>query len=511
MSAEDALRTLLERLGVEPDDLRRQQIAKAVDELKKSIQERWRADLDRELAECTEMIAAMASFDFSRKAKVGDGTSLVDVMGTGLNMLSEEMAVRIDEERKLRARLLHSDRLVAVGQLAAGVAHEVNNPAAFIIANLETLKEHHALWSSRLVQSRLAAERGDLEAIKGLLDDQQLDDTFHEAADMLQDNLSGMKRIVSIVRDLRTFSRTERDHIESVDLSEVIRIAANMTSKDIRYRAKLVTQIEDVPPVMGDRGKLTQVVTNLLVNAGQAIAEGNPEGNQVSVTCKQVGPEIHITVEDTGCGMSEETKRRAFEPFYTTKPRETGTGLGLSLCGDIVRQHRGSLLFDSELGRGTKFLLSLPLEQPKAAEVVVPAAKPSQPNAAHLPKLLVVDDELALLGAYRRNLSKKFQVTLAASGTEGLAKLKQDDFDVVLCDVMMTDMDGPSLYEAITKEKPEAADRFIFCSGGAFTPRTKDFIATVKCKVLAKPLDVSELTAAVRELAGTRVAAPRAT
>jgi len=241
----------------------------------------------------------------------------------------------------LRTRLLTSARLAAVGQLAAGIAHEINNPLAYIGANLRALREQ---WLALAASSREAGEKpawGDL---------------LEEGIAMLDESLEGVDRTAAIVRDVRVFSHGGSDAKEHLAPNELVERALRVAEPHVRRRARVERAYEDVPPVVGSRRELEQVLLNLIINAAQAIAGKGT----VRVATSRCGDEVEIIVSDTGCGIPPEAMERIFDPFFTTKPVGEGTGLGLSISHEIVRRHGGRILVDSVVGRGTEVRVRLP-------------------------------------------------------------------------------------------------------------------------------------------------------
>ncbi len=407
----------------------------------------------------------------------------------------------------LRTRLVHADRLAAVGQLAAGVAHEINNPATFILANQTMLGENIAKLSAMCTKVREFVEaegtperRRQLEA---LLPAKDVAAILGDLTDMLADNTEGMHRIRSIVKDLRTFARVDQDDVELVQLGEVVLAACTMLSAEVEKRARLVRDLEKLPAISADRGKLAQVVMNLVLNAAQAIAPGAPERNQIRISTRRAGETVVVSVEDTGPGIPPAIRARIFEPFFTTKARDVGTGLGLSLCADIVKKHRGEIRVTSERGKGARFDVILPLDTGLSAPlraISLPA-----PQARTRARLLLVDDEPTLLKAYRRMLESRCEVVVATGGAEALSLMKSaGPFDMILCDLMMPEIDGPMIYERICEEMPALAERVVFCSGGAFTQRAKEFMGKVSNVFLEKPVSRELLLAVIERVTGVR-------
>ncbi|NVJ14807.1 GAF domain-containing protein [Myxococcus sp. AM010] len=258
------------------------------------------------------------------------------------------VAVDVTDRKAMQAQLVVSDRLAAVGTLAAGVAHEINNPLAFVLSNLSFLAgELHAL-ARELPPGRM----GELEEV------------LREATD-------GAHRVRQIVRDLRTFSRGDDEVATAVNVKAVLESAITLARSELKLRARLVRDYREVPLVEGNEGRFGQVFLNLLINAAQAIPLGHSERHEVRLSLRTAGDRVVIEVRDTGVGMPPEVRARIFDPFFTTKPVGEGTGLGLSICHGIVTGFGGDISVESEEGRGSIFRVSLPVAQ-RAKEPVAP-------------------------------------------------------------------------------------------------------------------------------------------
>lgn len=435
-------------------------------------------------------------------APVRDRDGAARMVVTVLTDLSERK-----KAEDLQARLLHADRLVSIGQLAAGVAHEVNNPAAYVMANTEMSRRYFADLSGRQRDLRaVLAEEVDEATLSRIAERISLDamgEVFDDLEEMASENREGVDRIRSIVRDLRNFGRLDQDEVGEVDLHEVVGIAANMVHPEIRHRARLVKALEDVPLIVGDRGKLAQVVVNLLVNAAHAIPEGEAEANRITVAVRRIDDVIEVAVEDTGAGIPPEDLPRIFEPFFTTKPRDRGTGLGLPLCRDIAALHGGTIEVESTLGKGSRFVVRLPTHTGLRPAGAVPEASPGPARERRL-RILLIDDEAAIRSAFRRLLSPPHEVVEAADGRAALARLEADaGFDLILCDLIMPDVDGPAVHEAVAERWPELIERLVVCTGGAFTERSAAFLERVPVRVLEKPVTPVALLELVRSVAGS--------
>jgi PAS domain S-box-containing protein len=373
-----------------------------------------------------------------------------------------ELAEQTRRLEQANERLLRSERLAALGQLSATVAHEINNPLQFIDLGLGALRDQ---LEARGMPADLAA--------------------------LLADIRNGVDRISAVTRDLASFTRADPQAVGPVQLDAVVEQSCRMANNEIRHRARLSLDLHAERPIHADRSKLAQLVTNLLVNAAHAIVEGRADQNQISVSTAERGDALVLVVEDTGHGIPEELRERIFEPFFTTKPTGRGGGLGLSVCMEIVRLHGGTLTVESEVGRGSRFEVRLPVENG-----LTPAPRP-EASAAKQPRrgrVLVIDDDELVLRGLGRMLSREHEVVLALGGDEGLRILQEDrGFDVILCDLMMPTTDGPEVYATLAERAPELLPRMVFCSGGAFTPRARAFLSSVENELLGKPMRRGEL------------------
>jgi PAS domain S-box-containing protein len=441
-----------------------------------------------------------SSFSAELRAKVfesaGSKLLLLIIRDVTLRVEREEELSRAYQSLKdTQAKLVHSGKLAAVGQIAGGVAHEVNNPATFIITNSRVLREHIAILRAKFAKLRRLTER--LSALEALAADGEAEALLREANEMVDDNLAGIERIASIVADLRTFSRIEQDDVREVSVNDLVDVACNLAYADIRHRARLIKELRRLPPVVAEPGKLAQVFTTLLVNAAHSIEEGAANENEirVSTALEPDGNFVVIAVQDTGSIVPEVVRERLFQRFYANSTRDYGTGIGLSLCAELVRLHGGTIDVTAPPGRGSRFEVRLPAaaRRPSRPPMTEPPRAKSPPSGKRA-RILVIDDDLAVLRAYRRMLFVRHDVVLAGGGKHGLAVLAEDaDFDVILCDVMMPEVDGPMVYEALVARSPDLLKRVVFCSGGAFTPRAKQFLASIGNAFLSKPIDPEAL------------------
>ena len=306
-------------------------------------------------------------------------------------------------------------------------------------------------------------------------------------------------RVREIVRDLKLFSRTSEEQFGAVHVEEVLDSTLRMAWNEIRHRAKLVKTYGNVPRVLSNESRLGQVLLNIIVNAVQAIPDGNYEQNQIRVTTSQRGDEVLISIADTGAGIPPHVKQRLFTPFFTTKPVGVGTGLGLAISHRIVTQMGGSITYDSEVGKGTEFRITLPIAGADVPPVTM--RRPNLASAVRRGRVLVVDDEHTLGQAVRRYLAQEHEVEAVTS-----ARIALDLFvggaryDAIVCDLMMPQITGIELYSAIAKVDPAQARKIIFVTGGAFTETARAFFEETPNPRIEKPFDLKMLRNLVNEL-----------
>lgn len=405
----------------------------------------------------------------------------------------------VTERRELKVQLAQSDRLSSMGMLAAGVAHEINNPLAYILYNLQSLNEDlpKLLQDVREIQARLAEYDASSQVLSDAaesMNPEMLDDIL----DRFKDALSGTQRIRDIARGLGTFSKVEKDQLVPVDLRHVIEVAVNMAYNEIKYRARLVKDYGKTPAVFASEGRLSQVFLNLIINASHAIDEGNVEDNEIRVRTWSETDTVFAEVRDTGSGIPPENLGKLFEPFFTTKKIGVGSGLGLAISKNIVEGYGGTIDVKSEVGKGTSFTISIPVryEEPATAEAPIQKGVDEDTQRG---RFLIVDDEEGIRLAMVRML-RGHETVQAASGAEARAVLEKDQaFDLILCDMMMSDISGIDLHRWLAAEHPFLARQFIFITGGAFTPSASEYLRKVDNIRLEKPFDVANLKKIVSE------------
>lgn len=433
---------------------------------------------------------------------VGDETAVKAMRAGAHDFVSKEQLARLSpaidrelreaklriERKKMREQLLISERMASVGVLAAGVAHEINNPLAALMANLEfaarsltlALEKHH---DADAAEAALATLRADIAEVQEPLEDAR------EAAD----------RVRQIVRDIKIFSRSGDDERrELVDVRRTMESSLRMAWNEIRHRARLVKDYQDVPVVDGNESRLGQVFLNLVVNAAQAIPEGRFRSNEIRIaTGVDDSGRVRIAVSDTGAGIAPENLARLFDPFFTTKPSGIGTGLGLAICHRIVVALGGELRVESELGKGSTFEVLLPAAEGEIEEPAVLSPPPS--DAPRRGRILIIDDEPSVAAAMRRALGKEHDVQTVTTAVAALDRFTGGErFDVIFCDLMMPQMTGMEFFEQLSRLAPSQSSRVVFTTGGAFTSAARAFLDRVPNARVEKPFDIHNLRLMVR-------------
>jgi two-component system cell cycle sensor histidine kinase/response regulator CckA len=418
------------------------------------------------------------------------------------------------EHRELQARLAQTDRLTSLGTLAVGVAHEINNPLAYVLLNLGYVAEE----LPRLLATRFVGDAGagDTPYVSSMTATDCGGSTHparvKEVLVALDHARDGAERIRNTVRSLQTFSRPENESRIPLQLATLLDATLPMVANEIRHRARLVKDYGPVPDVVANEARLGQVFLNLLLNAVQALPEERSESNEIQLILRSPSPDrVLVEVRDNGVGIPPQVRGRIFEPFFTTKPVGIGTGLGLTICHGIVTSLSGTLTFESEVGKGTTFRVELPAAVRTMGAAAVarvarvtgasgPAAKTNHVETTEPHgRILVVDDEPIVCFSLERLLSTEGDVVALTSARQALATIVAGErFDVILCDLMMPEMDAPVLYEEIRKISPAQADRMVFVTGGAFTARAREFLENVPNPRLGKPFDVEALIELVR-------------
>jgi PAS domain S-box-containing protein len=384
-----------------------------------------------------------------------DGTAL-RVVGT---------CVDITERKRLDARLTASERLAALGTLAAGVGHEINNPLTYIALSLE------------LVARELQTGAADLDKLRTIVDQARY----------------GTHRVGAVVRDLQSLARSPDDRVAAIQLTEILPRCLQIADHQLRHRARVICDLGPTPAVACSEDRAVQLFLNLIVNAAQALPVGRADHYWIRITSRTANDgRAVVEISDNGVGIETEDLERIFDPFFTTKGAGEGTGLGLAICRNIIDMMEGSIDIDTTRDRGTTFRVSLP----PARDLAIAAAAAPPPRLDPGTRILVIDDE-AIIGRLICAALEGYDVVAETSARAAVARIHAGEhFDRILCDLMMPEVTGMDFYDLLP---PQLRDRVVFLTGGAFTDRARRFLAQVPNRRLDKPFDVEDLEAVLAD------------
>jgi PAS domain S-box-containing protein len=406
-----------------------------------------------------------------------DGVPTHCLVMTDLTEQCRQSAAIAEERAQMQTRLHLADRMSSLGTLAAGVAHEINNPLAYLVASLE-------LMSKRLPELSSPG--------RGLASD-----PTEWLGRQLDRAREGAERVRLIVRGLKAFSRADDEIIKIIDPRRELDRSIELVSNEIRHRAQLVKDYDALPAVRANDARLGQVFVNLLVNATQAIPAGDSAHNEIRISGRtDTEGRAIIEIRDTGSGIEAEHLALIFDPFFTTKPLNVGTGLGLALCHAVIGSLGGQITVESEPGVGSIFRVVLP-----AVEGAVPTAIPSAapPAIEARGRLLFVDDEDDLCEAMQEALAPYHDVVTTTDARRALELLATGQpFDLILCDMRMPEMTGIDFHARLGTDNPDQASRVVMMSGG-FARRPEDPSMALPRPILEKPFAIEQVLSLVRE------------
>lgn len=372
----------------------------------------------------------------------------------------------------MQSRLAHADRLASAGQLAAGVAHEVNQPATVLTSNLELLQD---------------VMKGASSYDPGLV---------HE---LITESLQSVDRIASVLRQLIGFARQRSAGFTAMSLHLVVDEAVRLARPTMRHRARLDVQAPPTRALVVDRTALVGVVVNLLVNAQQAIDAAPLGPHAIRVALSETAGGVLLTVEDSGPGVAEQSRDEIFDAFVTR--RDDGLGLGLAICREVVESHRGRIHVEQSAMGGAAFVVELPYDTGRQV-----AQRPSVPDWTTPLDVLVLDDQPDARRAIAKQLGLH-RVVEASTVHEAWAIIQGGPTpDVILCDLMLDGELGSALYERIASERPELVRHVLMITGGAVTPEAQSFLSNVDPPTLFKPFKAVELRFGIQQLLGRAVA-----
>ncbi|MBL9022738.1 MAG: PAS domain S-box protein [Myxococcales bacterium] len=379
----------------------------------------------------------------------------------------------VTERKLLQGQLAATDRLASMGMLAAGVAHEINNPLTALVSSLDFLNE--------VIETHPELKENE------------------DIGDLLLTSQEATRRVRDIVRDLKVFSRPDEERSGSIDVSVALESTVRLARGEVRHKAKLAKDYRATPLVDGNVARLGQVFLNLVVNAAQAIPDGEADKHEITLASRtDAHGNAVVEVRDTGRGIPKEDLPRIFEPFFSTKPVGEGTGLGLAVCQRIISSLGGRIEVESDVGRGSVFRVVLPPSRR------IPLQTPLRPRSmppAKRGRVLVVDDDAAIRRTLTRILAPEHEVISVGSGGEAIDLVADGErFDVVLCDLMMPRVSGDQCWSKVSEIAPDQAARFVFVTGGAVAQTARAFLESTPCPTVDKPFDADHLRRAVRDV-----------
>lgn len=385
----------------------------------------------------------------------------------------------VSSERRLsqvEEQLAISEKMSALGTLAAGIAHEINNPLTYVMSNLEMIRD----------------DLGD-----------RAEFTLEKHAELLElsvEAIEGLERIAKIVQELRSFMRSSERSLSEVKLSVTIKSALSLATPELRLNTEVICEVaQEVSNVYVDEGQLVQVLVNLLINAAQAFEDQNPNHNRIWIRASEAEDQmVLLEVEDNASGMPPEVARQAFDPFFTTKTA-VGTGLGLAICHKIIHGFGGSIQLESELGRGSCFKILLPRFQPDLHRSSRKKRSSShRAELAELKRVVVIDDEPSVGQVIIRTLGQE-RVQFFTKARQGLEEIDRMQPQVIICDIMMPEMSGVEVYAQLKQRG--LTDRTLMITGGSAREEVADFILQEAPSMLYKPFKPSELRERVCSIA----------
>ena len=423
----------------------------------------------RDLRDAAE---AVGRGDFSRRIEIrsndelGELAAVFNHMTDNLQKSTAQLEKTVAMLRDTQAKLLHSEKLSAVGEFVAGVAHELNNPLTALIGFSELL---------------------------------QMNGVDDETRQSLQRISLSAERCHKIVQSLLSFARQRPPERKLTNLNNVLDAVVEILIYELRTNnIKVVREYSpQLPKLLVDPHQMQQVFLNIVNNARQAVEAYRPHGS-IRLSTRALGDRVEVRFEDDGPGMSEETAAKIFDPFFTTKPVGKGTGLGLSLSYGIVQEHGGSIQVKSSHGKGTTFVIELPVTS--GSETVPESAAPAPALQGRGKKILVVDDEEDIVELVRRTLELRgYTVRTALNGESALRHLAHDAFDLVVSDWKMPGLNGQQLYERLIQTQPQYASRMIFMTGDVLSEKTERYLQEHDKLCLTKPFSLSDFERVIRQ------------
>ncbi|MCI0603801.1 ATP-binding protein [bacterium] len=434
--------------------------------------------ITRPLRELRDSAEAVGRGDFSRRVEVasrdecGELAAVFNQMTENLKTSQSEVQQAMQSLKDTQAQLIQTEKLSAMGKFVAGIAHELNNPLTGVIGFSQMLQE------------------------SGISEKQE---------NLLIRIVGSAERCRKIVQSLLSFSRRYRPERKPVDVNELLESALEILNHELTTsNLQVLSNLSrDLPEIMMDPHQIRQVFLNIISNTIQATEE-NQDGGKLQISTQLMKDQVRIRFQDNGVGISPEDLPNIFNPFFTTKPVGSGTGLGLSLAYGIVREHGGSITAESEPGQGATFTIELPAVQIGKQTEDFPAPEPqelSQTLPSAQKKILVIDDEESILELIREALATRgFKVDTAGDGDSALELAGNNFYDLVVCDWKIPGKGGQKIYEQLRQIKPQAVERFLFITGDVLSQNAEQFLRNEAKICLLKPFSVDEFRSTIEKM-----------
>jgi signal transduction histidine kinase/CheY-like chemotaxis protein len=428
------------------------------------------------LRELRDSAEAVGRGDFTRRVEVrsrdecGELATVFNQMTGNLQQSRAQLEKTVETLKSTQAQLIQSEKLSAVGEFVAGVAHELNNPLTAVMGFSEILKD----------------------ADVGEKTQRHLDMIFKSA-----------QRCQKIVQSLLSFARRQPSERQPMSVNKLIEAVLEIVSYPLRTsNIEVVLRLDPaLPVVLVDGHQIQQVLLNVINNARQAM-ESHHAAGKITITTEVREPNVCITIQDNGPGISESNLHRIFDPFFTTKEVGKGTGLGLSLCYGIIKEHGGNITPSSRPGEGAKFVIELPIAddvENSTGAASLPASGKPDPHEGAGKKILVIDDEETILQMISEVLKQHgYAVDVVTDGETGLRLLDRNHYDATLCDWKMPGLNGWQVYERLRAASPGQCRRIIFITGDVVNEEMRALLEQEKCPCLAKPFALNDVLAAIK-------------
>jgi two-component system NtrC family sensor kinase len=430
------------------------------------------------LSELRDGAEAVGRGDFTRRVPVrsrdecGELATVFNQMMENIQQSHAQIEKTVETLKTTQAQLIQSEKLSAVGEFVAGVAHELNNPLAAVVGFSEMLKEN------------------------------DVDTTNRRYLDMIY---KSAQRCQKIVQSLLSFARRHQPERKPMPVNAMVETVLEMLNYQLRTsNIEVITQFDPaLLVVLADGHQIQQVLLNVINNARQAM-ESRPSGGQIIIKTETFGENVRVIVRDNGPGIPPENLRRIFDPFFTTKQVGQGTGLGLSLCYGIIKEHGGNITPSSLPGEGATFTIELPVFH--LAGDTAEAGHATQfmsldANEGVGKKILVIDDEEAILQMLRERLTRSgYSVDTVTDGENALHQLREKSYDVMFCDWKMPGLNGRQIYEKLRAVNPALCRRIIFLSGDVVNQQMRAFLEQENRLCLAKPFTFNHVRSAIKSV-----------